>query len=266
MGRIPSMLKEMTVSNIKPNIITYSTIIKGYCQVSKVDKAFELLEELKQNTDIVPDEVTYNTLLDGCARFSTWEHGMKVFKEMQAAGLKPSNFTLCVLVKLANRCNRPEQAFKLTEELCAKHNIRLNVQVFNNLIHVRTVGKDLEAAMQVLERMLREKVRPDARTYKLLVRGCIAAKAPIEVAGLLRGAVGFQQEVHPVLARFPRQLVQPVGGLTTEVVTEAIEGIALHCQEEVLAVQLLRDLRGCPGVHLDPRLPLKLTRAAQQQA
>ena len=46
----------------------------------------------------------------------------------------------------------------------AKYHIRLNVHVFNNLILVCNSLNDLPRAFQVVERMLRERVRLDARS------------------------------------------------------------------------------------------------------
>merc|ERR1719189_1070175 len=182
MGRISPLLEEMAIAKIEPTVITYSTVIKGYCQVNCVDKAFSLLRDMKNCHGLHPDEITYNTLMDGCARYGKWEEGVALLREMQEAGVPPSNFTLSVVVKLANRSKRPEKAFELTDQLCAKYNIRLNVHVFNNLIHVCTSISDLPRAFQVVERMLQERVRPDARTYLLLIRGCARAKAPRDIA------------------------------------------------------------------------------------
>merc|ERR1719491_1971782 len=256
MGRIPALLEEMASVGIDANIITYSAVIKGYCQVDCVDKAFELLRDMKQCRGLHPDEVTYNTLLDGCARYGKWDQGITLLEEMQDAGVSPSNFTLSVLVKLANRSRRPEKAFQLTEDLCAKYNIRLNVHVFNNLIHVCTASNDLSRAYQTVERMLTEKVRPDARTYLLLLRGCMRLKAPADAAGFLRAAGGLSGAHH--IFKHYAHMAQPKGGLPMDTVSEALEGISRSCHDEALVAQLCRELRDVPGLPLDQRLPLRL--------
>merc|ERR1719343_1610539 len=137
-------------------------MIKCYCcgTENHMSKAFELLEQLKTKS-LKPDEVIYNTLLDGCARFWQWERGLAVVREMQEVGVPPSNFTLSVLVKLANRCRRPREAFSLTEGLATKYNIRLNIHVYNNLINACTLCADMPESFKLLERLLNERVRPD---------------------------------------------------------------------------------------------------------
>lgn len=262
MDRIPALLAEMTSESIEPNIITYSTVIKGYCQENSVDKALKLLDDMQKNKQLCPDEVTYNTLLDGCARYGMWEKGMFLLEEMQSAGVHPSNFTLSVLVKLANRSRRPLEAFKLCEDLCAKYHIHLNVHVYNNLMHACTSHGDLSKAFNVLESMLQDKVRPDARTYLVLLRGAVGAKSAEDAAGLLRAAVGLRG-AHPKLAAYGTSFLQPKGGLPADTISEALEGIASQCNDEELAMQLLRDVRRAPGAPaLDPRFSLSIASKA----
>jgi len=102
-SRAPALLSDMFKQGISPNLITYSSILKGYCQENRMDKALELLGHMKQASSFRPDEVTYNTLLDGCARQGLFDQGLSLLEEMQQAGVRPSNYTLSVLVKLANR-------------------------------------------------------------------------------------------------------------------------------------------------------------------
>eukprot|EP00408_Alexandrium_pacificum_P066515 CAMPEP_0171177104 /NCGR_PEP_ID=MMETSP0790-20130122/12071_1 /TAXON_ID=2925 /ORGANISM="Alexandrium catenella, Strain OF101" /LENGTH=903 /DNA_ID=CAMNT_0011641999 /DNA_START=90 /DNA_END=2797 /DNA_ORIENTATION=- len=149
MVRVQPLLKDMARDKIEPNLVTYSTIVKGYCQENRLDKAFELLDAMKKSKHFRPDEITYNTLIDGCAQRGMYEQGMKLLDEMQEAGVSPSNFTLSVVVKLANRAKRPERAFELAEELSRKYHLQLNVHVFDNLVHACTNHGDMRRAVQV---------------------------------------------------------------------------------------------------------------------
>jgi len=83
MARVPQILQDMASDGLEPNIVTYSTIIKGYCLVKRLDKAMELLHEMKQSSRYRADEITYNTLIDGCARFGHFDRVWCVRKEMQ---------------------------------------------------------------------------------------------------------------------------------------------------------------------------------------
>merc|ERR1719410_1002386 len=240
MGRVPQLLQDMVKDGLEPNLVTYSTIVKGYCQ-NKLGKAFELLQEMKRSTKYRPDEIAYNSLIDGCARHGLYDKGVLLLREMQEAGVRPSNFTLSVLVKLATRSRRPEKAFELCKELAQQYSLRLNVHVYNNLIHACTSNQDMQHALQVLEQMLQEKIRPDARTFTLLLRGSVAYGDVRETAGLLRAAYGLGG-AHPAIAQFENYSTKSWGKPSPEVVTEILEGL-MHKEDTEVIVHLLRDLR-----------------------
>lgn len=260
MARVPQLLEDMAKQSLEPNIVTYSTILKGYCQENRLDKAFELLQEMKQSSQFRPDEITYNTLIDGCARYGLFDRGLLLLEEMQEAGVRPSNFTLSVLVKLATRSRRSEKAFEICKDVSQKYNLRLNVQVYNNLLHACTSCQDMPRAFEVVEEMLREKVRPDVRTYTLLVRGSIAGGDVQEAAGLLRAAFGLRG-AHPRITGFNSIVPTSCGKMPADFVSEVVEGIVQKRGMDV-AVKLVRDLRLVPGLKIDPKLQLRLTSTA----
>lgn len=260
--RVPTLLEDMDRHNVEPNLITYSAILKGYCQDGKLDKAFELLESMRQTTKFKPDEIMFNSLLDGCARQGLWDRGISLLEEMEQVGIKPSNFTLSILVKLASRSKRLDAAFDLSAAIATKYRFKLNVHVFSNLVHACVNHKDLPRATGVLERMLRERVRPDVRTYSLLLKGLIAAGERKEAAGVLRVALGLP-DAHERLAGFSPSICKPDGGVPKPLVSEVLEGIVgPNGKDEVLAVRLLQDIKRI-GMSVDPRVQLRLaTRAS----
>merc|ERR1719414_2551533 len=116
MDRASALLEDMKCARVEPDVITYSTIVKGYCVEGDVDRAFHVLEEMKSDGKFVPDEIMYNSILDGCAKQHRVEDSLRVLDEMQAAGVGPSNYTLSILVKLLGHARRLGQAFKLVDD------------------------------------------------------------------------------------------------------------------------------------------------------
>lgn len=249
MGRISSLLADMTHQGIAPNVITYSAIIKGYCREGRLDKALELFEEMKR-TSCQPDEHTYNTLLNGCSRHCRYQRGVELLQEMQATGVPPSNYTLSVLVNFASRTKGVDKAFDLVRELSKQHDIRPNVHVYNNLVNACISNKDLKRALGVFEELIRERLRPDQRTYTLLLKGCVASGCAQEAAELLRGAAG-QHSASKSGMKSP-QALQPNGGLPSNLVWEILEGISKFCHDEALSLQLYRELNCALGLRGNP--------------
>lgn len=265
MGCVHSLLEEMASKDLAPNIMTYGAILKGYCQASQFDNAYALYEDMKRHPGVKPDEVTYNTLLDGCARQGLYDKGMQVLQEMQESGVRPSNFTLTVLAKLATRSKKYAKAFELVEELAKQYRLKPNVHVYGNLMQAAAQLEDSEKILRVMEDMLRSHVRPDARTYTMALRGCLQAGAVQDAAGLLRAACGLRG-AHPRLVSFGTSLLRPCAGtcLTTELLTEVLESIWSQSGDARLASHLLNDLSRQTDVRLDPKLKACLNAAGKQ--
>jgi|Transcript_47469 pentatricopeptide repeat protein len=258
--RVPSLLEKMTEQGIEANIITYSIVIKAYCQENKLQEALQVWDSMIQTTNFKPDEIMYNTILDGCARQGFYERGLELLEHMENAGVRPSNFTLSVLVKLASRSKMLDKAFELSEQVSKRHKFRLNVHVYNNLVAACTVHNALPRAFAVLGQMLEERVRPDVRTYTLIVKACMEKGDRRDAIGLVRSAMGLD-DAHPRLAR-AAQLAQLQKGLPADFLVEVLECISGQGHDDGAVISLWNDLRRKVKLSLPSHLQLRLTKQA----
>merc|ERR1719231_238959 len=175
MDRVPQFQAEMKDWGLQPNLITYSTVLKGHCLHGDIRTAFEVLDQMCTQTNLKPDEIMYNTLLDGCAQSNLVEEGLRLLTRMQNEGIRPSNYTLSILVKLTSHARRLDQAFELVDQLTSKYRFKPNAPVFGNLVQACLVNKDLQRGLNVLEKMAQDRITPDVRTYCCLIRTCISS-------------------------------------------------------------------------------------------
>merc|ERR1719161_2258096 len=188
MGRAEQVLKAMRAASVQPDIISYSTIVKGHCMEGDIDKALAVLKEMRSDSTTEPDEITYNSFLDGCAKQYRIDEALAALDEMQAAGVRPSNFTLSILVKLLGRVRRLNQAFTLLEDLSAKHNFKPNVQVYTCLMQACILNRKLDRALALHDQMVLADCPPDEKLYTGLARGCLQLHAPQKAADVVRTA------------------------------------------------------------------------------
>merc|ERR1719456_1423866 len=134
MARVPQLLESMRQERVEPDLVTYSSLVKGYCLAGDVRRGFKVFEEMKSSGKVLPDEIIYNVLMDGCARETLVDDALKLLQSMQGAGITPSNHTLSILVKLLGRAKRVNEAFKVVDDLTAQHGLRPNIQVYTCLI------------------------------------------------------------------------------------------------------------------------------------
>merc|ERR1719333_864168 len=112
-------------------------------------------------------------------------------------------------------------AFELCRDLSKKYNLVLNIHVYNNLMHACTQHGDVTRAISVFQQLLQERVRPDARSYKILLQGCTAAGEGKAAADLLRAAAGIAQD-NPKLAGFTSSAMRLSETISGDLVSEIL--------------------------------------------
>jgi len=244
-SKMQSVLTDMETNKVEPNIITLSAVLKGYCQDRQLEKAFELLETIRASSTFKADEIIYNSMLDGCAREGLWKRALGLLEQMQKDGIKPSNFTLSVLTKCARRsgCSVVE-TLELCNSLANQYKFRLNVHVYANLIHLCADRKSVSDAANLMTQMLVAKVKPDLRSYQLLIRAMLDARDFDGADATLRAALrlpGANRQLLDAVAGDNDRL-RPDPAIPRAVVTELVDSIAKG-QSETNATSLRQAVR-----------------------
>merc|ERR1719223_1634312 len=199
---------------VEPDIVTYSTMVKGFCASGDLDKGLQLLKEMELDGKFAPDEVMYNSLLDGCAR----QH------------------RLDDAVKLLGRARRLNQAFTMVKSLCDEHNFKANIQVYTCLIQACFHNRHPMKALAIHDQLVEERCVPDQKTYVALVRGCLQAGFVDKAAAVVRCA--FHCKGHDML-----QPDGPAPGVDRNCLQEVIAKLgagsdaARSLQEDMAAAQ-----------------------------
>jgi len=97
----------------------------------------------------------------------------QVLKDMETAGIAPSNFTLSILVKLYGRCSDLDTAFQVVESYPVKYKFKVNAQVYTCLMSACIANNALARALGVYDMMNAAGCQSDAKTYHTLLSGCI---------------------------------------------------------------------------------------------
>jgi len=118
------LLREMMspTSSTEPDLITFSTLLKGYCYMGDLDKALQVVEAIKAR-GLRCDELVYNTLMDGCVKTNDMATGLGLFEEMVSLGLRPSAITHSILARLYQRSGYEADANEAVAQLYQHHGI-----------------------------------------------------------------------------------------------------------------------------------------------
>lgn len=225
MHLVPKLLEDMATADppIEPDIVSYSTIVKGYCNCGHLDRALQVVKDMKVHGKHTPDEVMYNSLLGGCAKEHRPDEALELLNDMRKFGVAPSNYTLSMLVKLMGRCRRINQAFTMLDDISKEYGLKINIQVYTCLIQGCFNSGQPHKAVGLHDKIIQEGLTPDAMTYTVLVRGCLQA-------GIIDQAVHLAKCAH---GKAGGQKLAP--GLNSECIGELLTTLSNMGDKESLA-------------------------------
>jgi pentatricopeptide repeat protein len=246
MTKAAELFTSMQEHRVAPDVITYSTLVKGYCQAGDIDMGFQVLRDMNASGKHDPDEILYNSLLDGCAKQHRVDDALNLLEDMHKNHVRPSNFTLSILVKLLGRSRRLNQAFTMVEETCRRFDLQANVHVYTCLIYACFQNRQMGRALELHDSMITEAgVEPDSRTYAVLARGCLNAGSLEKAADVVRAAYGLS----PVNMGTPKR----APGMEQRALEETMAALSTAPSAEQVAVPLLADLKAL-GVCVEANL------------
>merc|ERR1719326_139893 len=175
----------------RPDVVTYSVLVKALVESRNMEKALLLVEDMVQGGH-QPDDIILTHLLEGCRHIGNQPLGMKLFHDMLARGVKPSEFTLMTLVKLNGRCGMLEEARQLIETWESQHGQRPTVIHYTCLMSGCLRAKDFQAAWEAYELMCKNGVLPDETTFATMIPGMATAQRWENVLILASRAVQHQ--------------------------------------------------------------------------
>jgi pentatricopeptide repeat protein len=190
MDQVSLLWESMSPSGCEPDKITYSTIVKGYCVKGDLEKAFEVFRGMQANKMAV-DSIIYNTVMDGCIRHNRLDLVDLVLEDMEKYSIKPSNFTLGILVKMHGRRRQLDKAFQVIEELPRKYGLQLNSQVKTCLLCACITNGAVDRAMQVFDEM-KAANDADAKAYGSLICGLTRMGQLQKAAAIVEDAYGLE--------------------------------------------------------------------------
>merc|ERR1719482_2701148 len=219
---------------VEPDIVTYSTIVKGFCNSGNLEKALRVLDDMKSSGKHVPDEVMYNSLLGGCATEQRPDEAIELLNDMRKHNVAPSNYTLSMLVKLMGRCRRINQAFNMLEDISREYGLKINIQVYTCLIQGCFNAGQAGKALALHEKIMKEGLTADSMTYTVLVRGCIQSGLLDKAVELAKTAYGHgptEQKGAPGLnAGCLDELITALGGAKSDEARELMLELGDNCQ------------------------------------
>jgi len=156
----------------QPDLITYSTVIKGYSRLHDSDKVLDLYFYLKGRQDMILDEVIYNSVLDGLLKSGKYEDCLKVNEDMIKNEVSRSNANYSILIKLFSKMNDVEKAVEVYNEMISLK-IKPTLITYTAILQILIKTKRIQNAIEIFEEILLNKMNPDQVLFNVIINGCI---------------------------------------------------------------------------------------------
>ncbi|KAI5683740.1 hypothetical protein M9H77_04968 [Catharanthus roseus] len=146
---------------VRPDIITYNSLIYSYCRERRMREALRLFKEIKGAN---PDQVTYTTLIDGCCRANDLAEALRLHDAMEAKGLYPGILTYNSILRKLCEEGRLKDANKLLNEMSGK-----KIEPDHITIYLLDLGND-KAVIELSDELSERGLCVDISIYRALIR------------------------------------------------------------------------------------------------
>lgn len=196
----------IAVAGVKPNVITYTTLISCCQRAGRWRQAMAAFRDMEE-AGVQPDVKAYNSVMSACAKGGRWENAWEVLAGMRRVGMRPSARSYNALLSACDRARQPQRALEVYRRMlrdaegvsinprpeqsvpatCRHSGITFTacrlaagagpdsqptLVTYNTLISACAKGGLLDTAEQLLADMEARRLTPDVFTLSALIRGC----------------------------------------------------------------------------------------------
>ncbi|KAK7245988.1 hypothetical protein RIF29_40845 [Crotalaria pallida] len=168
------LFDEMLLRGVKPDNITFSTMINCARMCSAPDKAVEWFEKMPRY-GCEPDDVTCSAMVYMYARVNNADMALKLYERAKAEKWRLDTVTFSTLIRMYGMSGNYDGCLSVYEDLKVL-GVKPNVAMYNTLLNAMFRAKRPQQAKIIYEEMTGNGFLPDLITYAALLRVYVAAQ------------------------------------------------------------------------------------------
>lgn len=148
------------------DVISWTTIVKGFCNLGQVDLARNYFDEMPER-----DYISWTAIIDGYVRVNRFKEVLELFREMQSSNIKPDEYTMVSILTACAHLGALELG-EWIKTYIDKNKIKNDTFVRNALIDMYFKCGNVEKGLRVFNAMLhRDKFTWTAVIVGLAING-----------------------------------------------------------------------------------------------
>ncbi|OVA02182.1 Smr protein/MutS2 C-terminal [Macleaya cordata] len=167
-GKAELLFDEMLKRGVKPDNITFSTIISCARMCSLPNKAVEWFEKMP-SFGCNPDDVTYSAMIDAYGRAGNVDMALSLYDRARTEKWRIDLVTFSTLIKIYGVSGNFDGALNVYEEMKAL-GVKPNLVIYNTLLDAMGRAKRPWQAKNVYKEMIKNGFTPNWATYASLLR------------------------------------------------------------------------------------------------
>lgn len=140
---------------------------------------------MMEESGVKPDVITFSTIMNGWSSAGRMDKCQEIFDDMLKSGIEPDIHVFSILAKGFVRAGEPVKAESLLNFM-SKYGVRPNVVIFTTIISGWCTAGKMEKAWKVFEHMCDMDVSPNLKTFETLIWGYGEAKQPWRAEEILQ--------------------------------------------------------------------------------
>ncbi|KAK4434775.1 Pentatricopeptide repeat-containing protein, chloroplastic [Sesamum alatum] len=192
-----SLFSYMLEKGVKPDNVTFSTIISCARQCSLPEKAVEWFEKMP-SFGCEPDEVTCSVMVDAYGRVGNVDVALSLYDRARSEKWRLDAVTFSTLIRIYGSLGNFDGCLNLYEEMKAL-GVRGNASVYNSLLDGMGRAKRPWQAKNIYREMVNSGIEPTWGTYAALIRAYGRARYGEDALGVYREMKEKGLEVSVVL-------------------------------------------------------------------
>ncbi|KAG6533721.1 pentatricopeptide repeat-containing protein At5g48730, chloroplastic-like isoform X1 [Zingiber officinale] len=183
--KVQLLLSDMESQGIKPNTITYNTLIDAYGKAGRFVEMESTLMEMLSHKECTPDVWTMNATLRAFGGSGQLEMMEKCYDKFQSSGISPDIKTFNILLDSYGKSKRYEKMGAVMEYM-QKYYFSWTLVTYNVVIDAFGRAGDLKQMEYIFRLMKSEGIKPNCVTLCSLIRAYGRVGAGSKIKAVVR--------------------------------------------------------------------------------